>query len=119
MRTLWREESIALIHQVAEPRPAGDSVKAAVGRAARRLGMGITRARSIWYGEARRIESSEMDTMRRVARDRAAHEQHAMATVCHARELLVAMREALAAVDTHANRAVIAAIDDAIARLGT
>ena len=33
-----RDEAAALLRQVAEPRPVGDSVKAAIGRSARRLG---------------------------------------------------------------------------------
>lgn len=60
-------EASNLIRRVAEPRPVGDSVKAAISRAARKLGLTFSRAKSIWYGEAHRIEAAEMDALRKQA----------------------------------------------------
>jgi hypothetical protein len=60
-------EAQSLVRRCAEPRPAGDSVKAAIRRASRRLDLRFTRTRDIWYGEARRIDAGEMDQLRRVA----------------------------------------------------
>jgi hypothetical protein len=48
----------SLVRRVAEPCPAGDSVKAAIGRAARRLKWKYTRARAFWYADDR-IKASD------------------------------------------------------------
>jgi hypothetical protein len=61
------EEAQALIRRCAEPRPAGDPVKAAIRRASLQLQMPFARVKAIWYGEARRIDSEEMDRLRRGA----------------------------------------------------
>jgi hypothetical protein len=58
-------EMRSIVHQAAQPRAAGDSVKAAIGRAARRCGMGYERTRAIWYGRARAILAEEADALRR------------------------------------------------------
>jgi hypothetical protein len=57
-------EASVLVRAVAEPRPVGDSVKAAISRAAARLGFAYGRTREIWYRNARRIEAAEMDRLR-------------------------------------------------------
>jgi hypothetical protein len=61
------EEARALIRQCAEPRKVGELVKEAIFRASRRLEMPVSRARDIWYGDARRIDAHEMDRLRRAA----------------------------------------------------
>ena len=53
-----------LVRRCAEPRPANDSVKAAIRRAAQRLETPFSRTRDIWYGDARRIDAEEMDRLR-------------------------------------------------------
>jgi hypothetical protein len=60
-------EAAILIRRVAEPRPVGDSVKAAIRRAAQALGFSFSRTKDIWYGDARRIDVSEMDALREQA----------------------------------------------------
>ena len=60
-------EAQALVRLCAEPRPAGDNIKGAIRRASWRTGMPFSRAKSIWYGDARRIEAAEMDRLRRGA----------------------------------------------------
>lgn len=60
-------EASLLIRKAAEPRPVGDSVKMAIRRAAHRLGLTFTSAKTIWYGEARRIDAHEMDALRGMA----------------------------------------------------
>ena len=47
------QEFQGIVRAAAEPREAGDSVKAAIGRAARRLQLGYGRARGLWYGDGR------------------------------------------------------------------
>ena len=61
------DEAQTLVRRCAEPRPAGDQVKAAVRRASQRLGIPFSRVRDIWYGDARRINADEMDQLRREA----------------------------------------------------
>lgn len=61
------EEARALIRQCAEPCKAGELVKEAIFRASQRLDMPLSRARDIWYGDARRIDANEMDRLRRGA----------------------------------------------------
>jgi hypothetical protein len=61
------EEAKALIRLCAEPRPAGDPVKGAIRRVSAQLHMPFVRVKAIWYGEARRIDSEEMDRLRRGA----------------------------------------------------
>lgn len=61
------DEARTLVRRCAEPRPAGDQVKASVRRASQRLGIPFSRVRDIWYGDARRIDAEEMDRLRRGA----------------------------------------------------
>src|SRR6267154_5611714 len=61
------DEAQILVRRCAEPRPAGDQVKAAVRRASQRLGIPFSRVRDIWYGDARRIDAPEMDRLRQAA----------------------------------------------------
>lgn len=61
------EEAQTLVRRCAEPRPAGDLVKAAIRRASQRLEIPYSRTRDIWYGDARRIDAEEMDRLRRAA----------------------------------------------------
>lgn len=77
-------EAAALLRCVAEPRPVGDSVKAAINRAATRVARFIPphwsdrwhagRAEDIWRQEARGVWAEEMDAIRRAADERAAQE---------------------------------------------
>jgi hypothetical protein len=61
------DEAQAHVRRCAEPRPAGDIVKAAIRRASQRLEIPFSRTRDIWYGDARRIDAEEMDRLRRGA----------------------------------------------------
>jgi hypothetical protein len=61
------DEAQAHVRRCAEPRPAGDIVKAAIRRASRRLDIPFSRTKDIWYGDARRIDAEEMDRLRRGA----------------------------------------------------
>jgi hypothetical protein len=61
------DEAQTLVRRCAEPRPAGDQVKAAIRRASHRLDIPFSRVRDIWYGDARRINAEEMDQLRQEA----------------------------------------------------
>jgi len=66
-------EASILLRQVAEPRPVGDTVKAAITRASRRVSrflmqpMTSGRAEDIWRRQARLIRAEEMDAIRKAA----------------------------------------------------
>lgn len=63
-------DAMRIVQLAAEPRPVGDSVKAAIGRSAKRLHWSFTRTRDVWYGDARRIDIREMDALREIERKR-------------------------------------------------
>lgn len=67
-------EAASLLRQVAEPRPVGDTVKAAINRAARRVAIRPSRVEDIWREEAKAIRAEEMDAIRRAAAGRKAEE---------------------------------------------
>lgn len=112
-----RVEASALVKRVAEPRECGDSVKAAILRAARRLGFAVSRTKDIWYEDARRIDAREMDTLRRAAaeaRSEAAGRAEALVAV----ERLMASHRALSAVDADFHRETLAAIERSLGLMG-
>ena len=92
------DEAQVLVRGCAEPRPAGDQVKAAVRRASQRLGIPFSRVRDIWYGDARRIDAEEMDRLRREAEK-------------------AELAQAVAAIEFLKNKAVAPASHQAIANL--
>lgn len=102
-------EASDLVRQVAEPRPVGDSVKSAIGRAARRLGFGFSRTRDLWYEHARRIHADEIDRLR----DQATRREAALAVAN-----LLALRNRLAAIDPRFHRPTIDALEHALAEIG-
>jgi hypothetical protein len=58
-------EASLLVRAVAEPCPAGDSVKAAISRARRRLGWSYSRTRAVWYADIRiKLAAYELDELR-------------------------------------------------------
>lgn len=99
----------SLVRRCAEPCPAGDSVKEAVNRAARRLGFSHSRTRDIWYGTARRIESHEMDQLRDCAQ---------RSEIASAVAGLQVLRDSLAGTGAPAGGKVVAGIDAALRLLG-
>ena len=103
------EEAQALIRQCAEPRPAGDQVKAAVRRASRRLDLPFSRTRDIWYGDARRIDAREMDRLRQAASR--TEFTNAIASIETLRNRMLASR-------SDAARQVVAGLNTALCALG-
>lgn len=47
------------LRELSEPRPVGDLVKSAIGRASRVVDLPYWRTFDIWYGKARRIDDHE------------------------------------------------------------
>lgn len=62
-------EASALLRELAQPAPAGAHIDVLIRKAARRVGFSFGRARSLWYELARRIDSDEMDALRRAVAD--------------------------------------------------
>ena len=60
-------EASELVRAAALPGMPGETAKAAIWRAARRLGMDSGRVTSLWYRKAKRIDCDEMDRLRAVA----------------------------------------------------
>ena len=98
-------EAQTLVRRCAEPRPAGDQVKAAVRRASQRLDIPFSRVRDIWYGDARRINADEMDQLRREA------EKAELAQAVAAIEFL---KEKLLASPSSASQQMITSLDAAL-----
>ena len=62
-----------LIRKVASPREPGESVKASIGKAARRLKWSWNRAKDVWYGDARiKISADELAELRAKAHQKEA-----------------------------------------------
>lgn len=102
-------EGQALVRRCAEPRPAGDQVKAAVLRASRLLKFPFSRTRSIWYGEARRIDANEMDRLRQEA---------AKADLARAAHSIEVLRSRVLGSNSAASGHVTAALTAALHALG-
>jgi hypothetical protein len=70
----------AALRELAGPGEAGDRIKAAIARAAKRAGLSYWRTFDIWYGKARRIEEAERtriaEALERRRREAAVHELH-------------------------------------------
>ena len=104
MPTVVREAS-DLIRLVAGPREG--SVKASIARAARRLGLKPSRAKTLWYGEAKRIDAGEMDALRRQAAE--VERRRAIAAVAALRaQVRVSGADDAGAALVHLDRALVA-----------
>ena len=112
------QEASVLVRLVAEPRPAGDSVKAAIGRAARRVGFTFVRTKNLWYGDARRIDAAEIDTLRRATAQRRDNLDAGRAEARDAITRLSAMRAALVAKDPDFFGPDIASLEHALRAMG-
>lgn len=64
LREAARSEAAALVRLAAGTRGMNDTIQACITRAAGKLGWFYGRTEDVWRGEARRIESFEMDALR-------------------------------------------------------
>jgi hypothetical protein len=99
------DEAQTLVRRCAEPRPPGDSVKAAVRRASQRLDIPFSRVRDIWYGDARRINADEMDQLRRAAKE---------AEIAQAIAAIEFLKEKLLASPSSPSQQMITSLDAAL-----
>ena len=102
----YLSEMQTLVRRVAQPAPAGDSVKAAIGRAARAIGISWERAREHWYGRARSCPAHELIAARAAAEDAAVR-----AAIDAARVLMDTIEGEDLHADDRAALARIAALD--------
>ena len=66
-------EAQSLVRRVAAPVPAGDSVKAAIVRASRRLKWNYNRTKTLWYADERaKVSGDELNQLRAVAKQHTA-----------------------------------------------
>ncbi len=94
-----------LLQEIAEPRPVGDSVKAAITRAARAVNvflgdrekLSYGRAEDLWRREARRIDAHELDAIRAAHGARAQRRDEALREELRAAAVLADRLERLAA----------------------
>ena len=69
------DEMQTIARAAAEPWAPGDSIKAAIGRASRRTGLGFRRMKTFWYTEPANVSAIEADALRRWYRDWIANER--------------------------------------------
>ena len=106
------------LRQIAEPRPVGDSVKAAINRAAKRAGLTPGRVEDLWYGEARMIKAEEMDAIRRADATRQAKEKSAREQAAELGALFAGVAERLRQIDPDFHSHNVAQLLDAAGVLG-
>jgi len=58
-------EASELLREHASPVQPGELIAHQIRRAARKAGLTASRAKAIWYGEARKITAHEMDALRK------------------------------------------------------
>ncbi len=111
-------EAAFRLRRIAEPRPVGDRVKAAIYRAAKRVGRPTQRVEHLWYGEARLVKAEEMDAIRRVDEARLAKEQSAREQAAELGALFSGIAERLRTIDPDFHRDDVATFLDAARLLG-
>jgi len=92
------------LKELAEPRPVGDLVKAAIGRAARITGLSYTRAFDVWYGKARRIDAHEANRIEQALQNK--REEEARNELQDLRMRLLKMESRLAAESANGGRQI-------------
>lgn len=111
-------EAAFRLRRIAEPRPVGDRVKAAIARAAQRTGLTTGRAKALWYGETRLVKAEEMDAIRATDASRKAKEQSARDQAAELGALFVGVAERLRQIDPDFHRDNVASLVDAAGALG-
>lgn len=111
-------EAAFRLRRIAEPRPVGDRVKAAIDRAAKRAGLPIQRVENLWYGEARIVKAEEMDAIRKADDARQAKEQSAREQAAELGALFAGIAERLRQIDPDFHRDNVNQLLDAAGLLG-
>ena len=111
-------EAAFRLRRIAEPRPVGDRVKAAIDRAAKRAGLPTQRVENLWYGEARVVKAEEMDAIRRADEARQAKERSAREHAVELGALFAGIAERLRTQDPDFHRHDITALVDTARAFG-
>jgi hypothetical protein len=111
-------EAAFRLRRIAEPRPVGDRVKAAIDRAAKRAGLPTQRVENLWYGEARVVRAEEMDAIRRADAARQNKEKSAREQAAELGALFAGVAERLRQIDPDFHRNDVAQLLDAASVLG-
>lgn len=102
-------ETAKALRRLAEPRPVGDRVKAAIGRAARKAGLSYWRTFDLWYAKAHRIDAVEVERIRAAERATAKGAAHELYDLASQIEVLA---ERLASVDADFSQPHVDALRD-------
>lgn len=105
-------EMSRLVRYAASPAVPGEKVPHAISRAARRLGLSRTRTESFWYGRARSVDPTELETVRKVAVERAKDLELLRHEYRRAIDILARLETRLAVVDEDFHQPSISALRD-------
>ena len=99
-------ESYRLLREIAgmPVTPVGDAIQRVVSRLAPYIHMSVSRAKSVWYGEARLIRAEEIDALRAAAAEQRRKVEAGHAQVRHIAELYRAAAERLRHLDEDYHR---------------
>ena len=111
-------EAAYRLRRLAEPRPVGDRVKAAIVRAASRSGLPVNRVENLWYGDAKLVRAEEMDAIRRADLARQKQEDSAREQIKSLGSLFAGIAAHLLETDPEFHGESIAALVDAARALG-
>lgn len=111
------EEAMRLLKLAGGHKRPGEGIKTAIATAALAAGFTFTRARDIWYGDAKRIDAKEMDALRRLDAERRERQAAAHREKLGAIEQLAALRARLATRDQDFHKPDIQAIDFVLERM--
>ncbi len=87
------------LRELAEPRPVGDTIGAAIRRACRAVGLPPSRTFNIWYQRARRIEAHEAEAITEALRQKLELETSNVIQDLQRRILMVESRSRASATD--------------------
>jgi hypothetical protein len=96
------------LRELAEPRPVGDTVGAAIRRACRTAGLPASRTFNIWYGRARRIDAHEAERINAALELK--REAVAQNEIKYLRTRLLQIESRLAAESANRSRPVLSGI---------
>ncbi len=94
-------EAYSLVREIAgmPVTPVGDAIQRVVSRLTPHIHMSVSRAKNLWYGEARLIRAEEIDALRLAAAEQRRKLEAGRAQVRHIAELYRAAAERLRALD--------------------
>ena len=113
-------ESYRLLREIAgmPVTPVGDAIQRVVSRLAPYIHISVSRAKSVWYGEARLIRAEEIDALRAAAAEQRRKVEAGHAQVRHIAILYLQAAERLRALDENYHCDEIARLEQQARDLG-